>query len=62
MANNRVGGVRCEMGDFTVRDQQPADFCKQRVKACEVSVEVIGLGYTRLYGRRPSRYSWRDEE
>lgn len=41
----RAGSVPCDMGYFTVRDQQPAQYCIDRVRECDVYVGIIGLRY-----------------
>ena len=44
-AVNRAGMVPCDMGYFTARDDKPADYCRKRVRECDVYVGVIGLRY-----------------
>lgn len=52
-AVNRAGCVPCEMDYFTARDQQPAQYCIDRVRACDVCVGIIGLRYGSPVRDRP---------
>lgn len=40
-----AGDVPCDMEHFPARDQKPAEYCKDQVKACQVYVGIIGLRY-----------------
>src|SRR5262249_33691828 len=44
-AVNRAGMVPVDMRYFAARDGKPADYCRQRVRECEVYVAVIGFHY-----------------
>ena len=52
-AVNRAGCVPCDMEYFTARDEQPAQYCIERVRECEVYVGVIGLRYGSPVRDRP---------
>ena len=52
-AVNRAGCVPCDMEYFTARDEQPAQYCIERVRECEVYVGVIGLCYGSPVRDRP---------
>ena len=52
-AVNRAGDVPCDMGYFTARDEKPSDYCKKRVRECEVFVGVIGFCYGSPVRDRP---------
>ena len=49
----RVGHVPCDMGYFTARDEKPAEYCRDRVRECDVYVGVIGLRYGTPVRDRP---------
>lgn len=49
----RAGCVPCDMEYFTARDEKPAQYCIERVRACEVYVGVIGLRYGSPVRDRP---------
>ncbi len=40
-----AGHVAVDMADFAAADQAPADLCAERVRGCEVYVEVLGTRY-----------------
>ena len=52
-AVNRAGCVPCDMKYFTARDEQPAQYCVERVRECEVYVGVVGLRYGSPVRDRP---------
>ena len=52
-AVNRVRAVPYDMEYFGARDQQPAQYCKERVRECDVYVGVIGLRYGSPVRDRP---------
>ena len=52
-AVNRAGCVPCDMDYFTARDQQPAQYCIDRVRECDVYVGIIGLRYGSPVRDRP---------
>ncbi len=47
-AVGRVGMSAVDMRYFAARDQKPADYCRQRVRDCEIYVAVIGFRYGTL--------------
>ena len=47
-AVNRAGLAAVDMGYFAARDGQPADYCRQRVRDCEIYVAVVGFRYGSL--------------
>ncbi|GJL50303.1 MAG: hypothetical protein NPIRA01_15300 [Nitrospirales bacterium] len=47
-AVNRAGHVPCDMQYFTARDRQPSEYCKERVRECDVYVGLIGFRYGSL--------------
>src|SRR5262249_18465405 len=47
-AVNRAGLAAVDMGYFAARDGQPADYCRQRVRDCEIYVAVVGYRYGSL--------------
>jgi tetratricopeptide (TPR) repeat protein len=44
-AVSRAGMAPVDMRYFAARDGKPADYCRQRVRECEIYVAVIGLRY-----------------
>jgi len=47
-AVNRAGLAAVDMGYFAARDGQPADYCRQRVRDCEIYLAVVGFRYGSL--------------
>jgi hypothetical protein len=41
----RTGMAPIDMRYFPARDARPADYCRQRVRECEIYVAVIGFRY-----------------
>src|SRR5215472_4138863 len=41
----RAGMAPVDMGYFAARDEQPADYCRERVRQCEVYLAVVGFRY-----------------
>jgi tetratricopeptide (TPR) repeat protein len=44
-AVSRVGMAQVDMRYFAARDGKPADYCRERVRECEIYVAVIGFRY-----------------
>jgi tetratricopeptide (TPR) repeat protein len=44
-AVNRAGMAAVDMRYFAARDGKPADYCRERVRECEVYVAVVGFRY-----------------
>ena len=44
-AVSRTGMAPVDMRYFAAREGKPADYCRQRVRACEIYVAVIGFRY-----------------
>ena len=44
-AVSRAGMAPVDMGYFAARDGRPADYCRARVRECEVYVAVVGFRY-----------------
>jgi hypothetical protein len=49
----RAGCVPCDMKYFTARDQQPDQYCVDRICACDVYIGIIGLRYGSPVRDRP---------
>jgi hypothetical protein len=49
----RAGDAVTDMAYFPVRDQKPAEYCRDRVRGCEVYVGLIGLRYGSPVRDRP---------
>jgi hypothetical protein len=47
-AVNRAGLAAVDMGYFAAWDGQPADYCQQRVRDCEIYLAVVGFRYGSL--------------
>jgi hypothetical protein len=47
-AVSRAGLAAVDMNYFAARDRQPADYCQQRVRDCEIYLAVVGLRYGSL--------------
>src|SRR5215475_4410980 len=47
-AVNRAGMAAVDMRYFSARDGKPADYCRQRVRGCEIYVAVVGFRYGSL--------------
>jgi hypothetical protein len=47
-AVSRAGLAAIDMGQFAARDGQPADYCRQRVRDCEIYLVVVGFRYGSL--------------
>ena len=48
---NAVGRARMapvDMRYFAARDERPADYCRQRVRECEIYIAVVGFRYGSL--------------
>ena len=52
-AANRAGHVPTDMGSFTARDQDPAQYCMRRVAGADVYVAIVGLRYGEPVPSRP---------
>ena len=44
-AVSRTGMAQVDMRYFAARDGKPADYCRERVRACEIYVALIGFRY-----------------
>jgi len=44
-AISRAGDAISEMAYFTVRDDKPAEYCRDKVRGCDIYVGLIGLRY-----------------
>jgi len=42
---SRAGMVPVDMRYFAARDREPADYCRQRVRECDVYIAVVGFQY-----------------
>jgi hypothetical protein len=47
-AISKAGLAAVEMGYFAAREGRPADYCKQRVRDCEIYLVVVGFRYGSL--------------
>jgi tetratricopeptide (TPR) repeat protein len=47
-AVGRAGLAAVDMGYFAAREGQPADYCQQRVRDCDIYVAVVGFRYGSL--------------
>lgn len=47
-ATRRAGLAAVDMGYFAAREGQPAAYCRQRVRDCEIYVAVVGFRYGSL--------------
>jgi len=52
-AINRAGMVPCDMEYFTARDEKPAKYCEDSVRACDLYVGIIGSRYGSPVRDRP---------
>jgi multiple sugar transport system substrate-binding protein len=52
-AVNGAGHVPIDMGHFTARNQDPADYCRARVAGADVYVAIVGLRYGEPVRGRP---------
>lgn len=41
----RAGMAPVDMGYFAARDEQPAEYCRERVRQCDVYLAVVGFRY-----------------
>lgn len=56
-AVSRAGMAPVDMRYFAARDGQPADYCRQRVRECEIYVAVVGFRYGSLVPGRQISYT-----
>src|SRR4051812_50185643 len=47
-AVGRAGCAAVDMSYFAAREGRPADYCRQRVRECEIYVAVVGFRYGSL--------------
>ena len=52
-AVNKAECVPCDMQYFTARDKQPAAYCEEKVRECDVYIGIIGLSYGSPVRDRP---------
>jgi tetratricopeptide (TPR) repeat protein len=53
----RAGMVPVDMRYFAAREGQPADYCQQRVRECDVYVAVVGFRYGSLVPKETISYT-----
>jgi hypothetical protein len=56
-AVGRAGMASVDMRYFAARDGKPADYCRQRVRECEIYVAVIGFRYGSIVPGEPVSYT-----
>jgi hypothetical protein len=55
----RAGMASVDMRYFAARDGQPADYCQQRVRDCDIYIAVVGWRYgSQVPGKRCLIPSW----
>ena len=56
-AVNRAGLAAVDMGYFAAREGQPAGYCQQRVRDCEIYLAVVGFRYGSLVAGEDVSYT-----